>query len=142
MSFGNQRIVAKQTLRPLLVAIVYLGRTEKPYQQFSGLLETCEDMGVSLTSAFSNDKSAKVFNHIVAEQMIDNLRDTVSKGNFNSWLIDGSAAAKRRLTYASELVYIRNAYCLEVKVELFSFVSMQNYGTVNAENLYHSTTPY
>ena len=137
-AFCDARDRAKKALIPLLHASVYMGRKEKPYSQFSDFLETTQDMGLSLTSAFHNDKAAKAFNHIVAQQMIDEVRDRASKGNFNSFLIDGSAAAKRRLTYEAELIYVRTACELKPKTELFAFVPMESYAVVNSEHLLHA----
>ena len=95
-AFVSAREMAKAALKPLLIGSVYLGRTEKPYSQYPAFLETVQEMGLKLTSSFNNDKAAKAFNHIVAEQMQDDVRVRVAEGHFSSWLIDGSAAAKHR----------------------------------------------
>lgn len=137
-AFGSARDMAQAALKPLLVASMYLGRKEKPYIQFPDLLETVGDMGLKLTGAFNNDRAAKVFNHILAEQMVTDLREHVKNSNFCSWLLDGSAAAKHRLTYETELIYIRTAHQLQPKTELLAIVSMQPYAVVNSQNLLHA----
>lgn len=77
-AFGNAKMMAKASLKPLLIASLYIGRTEKPYSEFPQILEVCGEMGLKLTSAFANDKAAKVFNHAIADQMVDDLRTLVS----------------------------------------------------------------
>jgi hypothetical protein len=137
-SFGTGHVLAYNALRPLVVASVYLGRKEKPYSQFAELVEVHSEMGMKLTSAFNNPGSAKVFNHIVADQFVADLRETVKNVNFLSWLIDGSTAAKRKLTYEAELLYIRTAFNLIPKIELYSFVPMKDYASVNSDNMTHA----
>ena len=63
-------------------------------------------MGMKVTSAFNNDKAAKVFTDIIAEQLVDEVRQEIEQSHFLSWITDGSAAAKKRLTYEAELMYI------------------------------------
>ena len=59
--------------------------------------------------------------------------------NFASWMIDGSTAAKKKLTYEGELVYLRTAPKCVPKVQLWDFISMKPYVTTNANNLFHVT---
>ena len=95
-------------------------------------------MGMKVTSAFNNDKAVKVFTHIIAKQLVDEVRQEVEQSHFLSWMIDGSAAAKKRLTNEAELIYIRTSNQLCPTIRLFSFVSMQPYAQVNSENLTHA----
>ena len=97
-------------------------------------------VGLRVTSAFNNDKAAKVFNHILAVQMRQEVIHRVSEANFFSWLIDGSTAAKHKLTYESELVFVRTAADLKPKMELLNYVPMKPYCAVNSDNLMHAVT--
>ena len=137
-SFGNAKHLAKNGLTPLLHASVYIGRKERPYSELPDLLDICQDLGLKTTCAFNNDKACKVFNHITSQQMVRNLCERVQKCNFNSWMIDGSTAAKRKLSYETELVYIRTAHEVNVQTELLSCISMQPYSSANADNIFHA----
>ena len=137
-AFGGARNRALASIKPLLFGALHLGRTEKPYVQFPGFLDTVNDMGLKLTSAYNNSDAAKAFNHIISDQMVDDVKTQVKEANFFSWLMDGSTAAKRKLTYETELIYIRTANNLIPKTELFAYVPMQAYGSVSADNLGHA----
>ncbi len=131
--------MAKSLLTQLLKVSFHIMRNERPYTEFGTMIEfLCGDMGLSITSSYNNDKSAKVFGHILAQQMSDNVQKHVRETNFFSWMIDGSAAAKKRLTYEAELVYIQTASNLKPQTELLSFAPMKDYASVNAEAILHA----
>ena len=85
----------------------------------------------------------KSFIHLLSDEIRSEVRQEIStdlspKAHFCSWLIDGSQAAKRKLTYEAELMYIRTAPGCVAKIEMYDYISMEAYVSVNAENLYHA----
>ena len=139
-AFGGAKAMAKLSLKPLFHASLYLGRSEKPFNQFPSLLDTCSDMGLTLTSSYNNREAAKAFNHIIVDQIKNDLHKHVKECNFFSFMVDGSSVAKRKLTYEAELFYVRTAKDLSPHTELLSFVPMKSYASVSSQNLSHALT--
>ena len=128
-------------MTPLLRTALYIAWKEKPFNEFEDLIELNNENGAKITTAYSNNHGCKTFIHLLADQMRQELREEIGtrKSNFCSWLIDGSQAAKKKLTYEGELLYIRTAPGCIPKVELYDFITMKPYVSVNAANLYHAT---
>ena len=70
--------------------------------------------------------------------MVDETVKTIKDGSFYSWLIDGSSVSKNKLTYEAELLFIRTAPELVPRTSLFNFISMNDYGRVTSDHLFHA----
>ena len=81
--------------------------------------------------------SCAAFLYLLAEELQKQLKEKVGGSNFFSFLVDGSQAAKKRLTFESELFYVRTCQAGVPKVEFFNLASMQQYCNVTAANLTH-----
>ena len=94
-AYGGALNLAEESLKPLSMAL-YVCHHEKPYSEYESLIDMIRaDLGLRLNSSYNNPHAAKIFCHLIADEMLKELRCQVESANFFSWLCDGSAAAKK-----------------------------------------------
>ncbi|XP_077975585.1 zinc finger protein 862-like [Styela clava] len=138
--WGCQKQRAENAIKPLVRTALYVSRKELPFNAFADLLQLCADNGGKITTSYGNREGCKAFIHILAEEILSSIRNEVHKKvNFFSWMVDGSTVVKRKLSYESELIYIRIAHECKPAVHEIDLISMKEYVRVDANNLYHAT---
>ena len=137
-AFGSARERSLKALQSAMRCSLFIGRKEKPFTEFRDLLELNCENGCTVSSSFNNPRVCKVFNHYIAQNMVDETVKTIKDGSFYSWLIDGSSVSKNKLTYEAELLFIRTAPELVPRTSLFNLISMNDYGRVTSDHLFHT----
>lgn len=61
---------------------LFAGRKELGFAQFPDILDMSTDMGQQITGAYNNDHAGRVFVNILADQFIEDLRQTINDCNF------------------------------------------------------------
>jgi hypothetical protein len=135
---GKTSEIAIANCKNLINIAWHIAENERPFTDFAKLGSLISECGVNITGSYLSSNMCGAFVHLLAREIINGVIEQVSSANFVSFLVDGSTVYKKKLSHEGELMYIRTAGDLIPKVELFDFISMKNYVSVNADNLTHA----
>ena len=141
LTIGTSEQRGINAVKPLLRIALFVALKERPFTSFADEIGLNIDNGPKIPPAYDIPEACKAMIHILADRIKEEKRMEFTKGEFNflSWLIEGSVAAKRKLSYEEELMYIRTAPRCKPQVNLLEFATMEPYVSSNADNLFHVT---